>query len=61
MRYCQISKEMALLYFGLAVFSRIEARVPEFDTHPPPLYGPYIICTLYTAQYTVYSEHCFIF
>jgi hypothetical protein len=36
MRYCEISKEMSLLYFGLAVFCLFEARVPEFDRQPLP-------------------------
>ncbi len=31
MRYCEISKEMTSLYFGLDVFCQFEARVPEFD------------------------------
>ncbi len=30
MRYCEISKEMSLLYFVLGVFCQFEARVPEF-------------------------------
>jgi hypothetical protein len=40
MRYCEISKEMSLLYFGLAVFCPFEARDPEFDKQPlpPPIY-----------------------
>jgi hypothetical protein len=36
MRYCEISKEMSSLYFGLAIFCLFEARVSEFDTQPPP-------------------------
>ncbi len=36
MRYCEISKEMSSLYFGLAVFCLFQARVPEFEKHPPP-------------------------
>jgi hypothetical protein len=35
MRYCEISKEMSSLYFGLAVFCLFEARVPELDMQPP--------------------------
>jgi hypothetical protein len=35
-RCCKISKEMLALYFGLAVFYLFEARVPEYDTQPPP-------------------------
>ncbi len=31
MRYCEISKAMSSLYFGLDVFCQCEARVPEFD------------------------------
>jgi hypothetical protein len=31
MRYCEMSKEMSSLYFGLDVFYQFEARVPEFD------------------------------
>jgi hypothetical protein len=53
MRHCEISKEMSLLYFGLALF---EARVPEFDRQPlPPL-----ICGLYRI-YILYNEHCIKF
>ncbi len=39
MRYCEISKEMSSLYFGLAVFCLFEARAPEFDMQslPSPL------------------------
>jgi hypothetical protein len=36
MRYCEISKEMSSLYFGLAVFCLFEPRVPEFYTQPLP-------------------------
>ncbi len=52
MRYCEISKEMSSLYFGLAVFCLFEASVPEFDTQPllPKSCG---LCTVYT-----YTEYC---
>jgi hypothetical protein len=46
-RYCEISKEMSSLYFGLAVLCLFEARVLEVDKQPLPP----IKCTLYT-------EHC---
>jgi hypothetical protein len=46
MRYCEISKQMSSLYFGLAVFCLFEARVPEFDIPRP------------TVEYTLYTEHC---
>jgi hypothetical protein len=31
MGYCEISKEMSSLNFGLTVFCQFEARVPVFD------------------------------
>jgi hypothetical protein len=31
MRYCEISKKMLSVYFGLNIFCQFEARVPEFD------------------------------
>jgi hypothetical protein len=41
MRYCEISKEMSPLYFGLAVFCLLEARASEYDMQslPSPLYS----------------------
>ncbi len=36
MCYCKIRKEMWSLYFGLAEFCRLAARVLEFDTQPLP-------------------------
>jgi hypothetical protein len=53
MRYCEISKEMSSLYFGLAVLSLFEARVPEFDTQPQAPDS----CGLYSVHY-MYTEHC---
>ncbi len=52
MRYCEISKEMLSLYFGLAVFCIFDARVPEFDMQP------LLPQQLWTVQCTLYSEHC---
>ncbi len=43
MRYCEISKDMSSLYFGLDVFCQFEARVPEFDA------VFCVQCTLYRA------------
>ncbi len=40
MRYCEISKEMSSLFFGLAVFCPFEARLPEFDKRPLPYPPP---------------------
>jgi hypothetical protein len=31
MRYCEISKEMSSLYFGLDVFGQLEVEVPDCD------------------------------
>ncbi len=42
MRYCEISKEMSLLYFGLDVFCQFEARVPEFDQRS--------VCSVYCTE-----------
>jgi hypothetical protein len=52
MMYCEISKEMLLLYFGLTVFCRLEARVPEYDTQPLPPNS--------SGLYSVHcnTEHC---
>jgi hypothetical protein len=44
MRYCEISKEMSSLHFGLDVFCQFEARVPEFDA----VYS--VHCTLYRGE-----------
>ncbi len=49
MRYCEISKEMSSLYFGLAVFCLFEARILEFDTQPLPLNS----CGLYNVHCTL--------
>ncbi len=58
MRYCQISKEMSSMYFGLAVFCLLEARAPEFVMQPLP---PPHSCGLYTIHCTVYTEQCIKF
>jgi hypothetical protein len=36
MRYCEISKEMSSLYFGLALFCVFETRVLEFNMNSCP-------------------------
>jgi hypothetical protein len=55
MRYCEISKEMSSLYFGLPGFCLFEATVPEFDTQPPPPHSSvmYIARILKDFQMTV--------
>ncbi len=53
MRNCEISKEMSSLYFGLATFGLLEARLPEFDSqhHNPNSCGLFSVhCMLYTAS-----------
>jgi hypothetical protein len=54
MRYCEISKEMSSLYFGLAVFCLFGTQVVEFFCHaalPPNSCGLYSVhCTLSTAS-----------
>ncbi len=46
MRFCEVTKEMSSLYFGLAVFCLFDDRVPDLTHSPPP-----VQCALYT-------EHC---
>ncbi len=53
LRCCEISKEMSLLYFGLAECSLFEARVLEFWHAPPPPPPPAVDCTVYTAHWTL--------
>ncbi len=48
MRYCEISKQMSPLYFGLAVFCLFEARILEFNTN-----------TLYTEHYVKFGDSSF--
>jgi hypothetical protein len=56
MKYCEISKEMSLLPFGLAVFCLSEARVPEFDRQPLlPLAAEFAV------QFSLYTRHCINF
>jgi hypothetical protein len=50
MRYCEIGKEMSLMYFRLAVVCLFEARVPEFDMQPTPHPPDSVHCTLNTAS-----------
>jgi hypothetical protein len=56
MKYCEISKEMSLFSFGLAVFCLFEARVPEFDRQP--LLPLAVECAV---QFSLYTLHCINF
>jgi hypothetical protein len=44
MRYCEICKNMSLLYFGFDLLCQFEARVPEFDAELS------VQCALYSPQ-----------
>ncbi len=57
MRYCEISKEMSLLYFGLAVLCPFEARDPEFDKQPLP--PPPLLFKHNTEHCVKFWDSCF--